>query len=50
MYFVTKVLAFDQGQPQMTATGYLVITVLPGNFSGIVFIPPVMALTIPSSE
>ena len=50
LLFVVKVSAYDQGQPQKTATAYLVIRVLPADFTGIIFIPPVIRISIQSSE
>ena len=45
-----KVVAVDQGQPQKTATAYLVVHVLPRNYTGIAFIPPIIRLSVPSSK
>jgi len=45
-----KVVAEDQGQPQKPATAYLIVHVLPQNFTGIAFVPPIIRVSVPSSK
>ena len=50
MYLRVKVEAVDQGQPQKTAIAYLVVHVLPRNFTGIAFVPPIMRVSVVTSK
>jgi len=50
LFTVDKVEAYDQGAPQKIGLTYLLIRILPPDYTGIVFIPPVIQISVPSSK